>query len=190
MTLPFLTHDLLRGALVQLRAPLPDDLPHFVTWANDMEYSRLLRRGWITPATLEGFQSWFSSMSRSDDSVPFSIVTRADARLIGLLVIKDIVWQARHCSFFIALGQPEDRGRGYGTDALRVLLRYCFQEMNMNAVRLEVMAYNPAAYHTYQRIGFTHDGTLRACVFRDGVYYDVHCLSILRSEWTDVLPSA
>jgi RimJ/RimL family protein N-acetyltransferase len=104
-------------------------------------------------------------------------------RLVGILIIKDIFWQARHCSFFIGLGNPEMRGRGYGTDAIRVMLKYAFLEMNLNRIGLEVLSYNKTAIRSYQRVGFKLEGTLRAFAYRDGVYYDMHIMGILRSEW-------
>lgn len=189
--LPFMTDELVRGERIELRHPTQDDIVAFTHWANDMEYSRLLRRAWITFGSPEGMLGWFAQMEKDESAVPFSIYTREDTpRLVGLVVIKDIFWQARHCSFFIGIGQREDRGRGYGSDAVRVLLRYCFNEMNMHCVRLEVIAYNEAARRTYERIGFRHDGAMRAFVNRDGVYYDVECMSLLRSEWVDSLRPA
>lgn len=188
MSHPFLTHDLLRGTHVVLRKPTPQDVVSFTEWGSDMEYARLLRRGWVIPPSMDAMQSWYGQMDKSDNEIPFSIFTRDDDRLIGMMVINNIFWQARHCSFFIGIGDPADRGRGYGVDSLRVLLRYCFQEMNMQAVRLEVIGYNDQARHAYERVGFKHDGVLRSFVFRDGVYYDIDCMSILRDEWTDVLP--
>lgn len=180
---PFLGKDLLQGELVCLTRPTKDDIAHFARWSADMEYQRLLRRGMVYPGSVDDHEAWFADMWKAEDSYPFSIRTIVEDRLVGLLVIKDIFWQARHCSFFIGIGNPEMRGRGYGSDAVRVMLKYAFLEMNLNRVGLEVMAYNEAAMRSYQNVGFRLDGTLRAFVYRDGVYYDIHTMSILRSEW-------
>jgi RimJ/RimL family protein N-acetyltransferase len=183
MTIPFMGNELLRGDLVQLVMPTRDDITVFAKWTHDVEYSRLLRRGMIYPDTEEGHAEWFATMMKGENETPFSIRTLADDRLVGLLVIKDVMWQARHCSFFIGIGSADDRSKGFGTDAIRVMLKYIFLEMNLNAVRLEVMSYNPAGVRAYEKVGFKQDGTLRASVYRDGVYYDIHAMSMLRSEW-------
>lgn len=180
---PFLGKDLLRGDLVCLARPTKEDIAHFAKWSADMEYQRLLRRGMVYPGSLEEHEAWFAEMAKDEQSFPFSIRTLVEDRLVGMLVIKDIFWQARHCSFFIGLGNPEMRGRGYGSDAIRVMLKYAFLEMNMNRVGLEVMSYNAAALHSYERVGFQLEGTLRAYTYRDGVYYDMHVMGILRNEW-------
>jgi RimJ/RimL family protein N-acetyltransferase len=137
----------------------------------------------VYPGSLEEHEEWFAEMEKGERSFPFSIRTLVEDRLVGVLVIKDIYWQARHCSFFIGLGNPEMRGRGYGSDAIRVMLKFVFLEMNLNRVGLEVMSYNEAAIRSYQRVGFKLEGTLRAFTYRDSVYYDMHLMGILRSEW-------
>lgn len=180
---PFLGSELLVGKKVRLARPVEDDIATVAAWSLDLEYQRLLRRGMVYPGSVEEHRHWFEDMFKGEDYYPFSIRTLVEDRLVGLLVIKEIMWQARHCSFFIGIGDPSERGRGYGSDAVRVLLRYAFLEMNLNRVGLEVMAYNTDAIRAYQAAGFHSDGHLRAFVYRDGVYYDVRMMSILRSEW-------
>ncbi len=184
--LPFLGKELLRGDVVCLTRPSKEDIGHFAKWSADMEYQRLLRRGMVYPGSLEEHEAWFAEMAKSEADYPFAIRTLVEDRLVGMLVVKDIFWQARHCSFFIGIGNPEMRGRGFGTDAIRTLLKYAFLEMNMNRIGLEVMSYNLPAIHSYQRVGFKLEGTLRAFAYRDGVYYDMHIMGILRSEWEQI----
>jgi RimJ/RimL family protein N-acetyltransferase len=180
---PFLGSELLTGKKVRLTRPLADDIPTIAGWSLDLAYQRLLRRGMVYPGSVEDHIHWFEEMAKGEEQMPFAVRTLVEDRLVGLLVIKDIMWQARHCSFFIGIGDPTERGRGYGSDAVRVLLRYAFLEMNLNRVGLEVMAYNAEAIHAYEAAGFQQDGRLRAFVYRDGVYYDVLTMSILRAEW-------
>lgn len=181
--LPFLGKELLRGDLVCLTRPSKEDIGHIAKWSTDMEYQRLLRRGMVYPGSVEEHEEWFAEMIKNETGYPFAIRTLVEDRLVGILMIKDIFWQARHCTFFIGIGNPEMRGRGFGTDAIRILLKYAFLEMNMNRVGLEVLSYNQSAIHSYQRAGFKLEGTLRAFTYRDGVYYDMHVMGILRNEW-------
>jgi len=74
---------------------------------------------------------------------------------------------------------------GYGTDALSVLVDFCFNEMNLHKVYLYVFSYNERAIHTYEKIGFKVDATLRDNIFKDGKYQDELVMSILRSEWEE-----
>lgn len=185
-TTPFLGNELITGKRVRLTIVERGDLPTIADWHNDMLYARLLRRGMVDPfASPEGFGEWLTGVYSKWDKaeLPFAIRTLAENRLVGWLMIKDVMWQARHCSFFIGIGREEDRGKGYGSDAVRTMLRYIFMEMNLNCVRLEVMEYNASGIVAYERVGFRQDGRLRAFVYRDGVYYDIITMSITREEW-------
>jgi RimJ/RimL family protein N-acetyltransferase len=186
MKIPFMGNELLRGTLVYLTRPNEDDIKTIAQWSTDIMYQRLLRRGMVYPGSIEEHQGWFADMLKGEEMIPFSARRIEDDHLVGMLVIKDIFWQARHCSFFIGIGDPEVRGRGYGPDAVRVLLKYAFLEMNLNRVGLEVLNYNEQAIRAYKKVGFRHEGILRAYAFRDGVYYDMHIMGILRSEWEQI----
>ena len=189
---PFLGNELLRGELVYLARPQKDELRVIAGWSNDMEYSRSLRRGLVYPDTGEDYDEWWSDLFKHESGYPFAIHRFADQRsddqrsddstLIGFVLLTDIFWQARRCSVIIGI-DPSQRGRGYGTDALRVALKYAFLEMNLFRVGLEVMMYNEAGLRAYTKVGFVPEGRLRALVYRDGVYYDVQPMSILRPEW-------
>jgi RimJ/RimL family protein N-acetyltransferase len=179
---PFLGNELLRGDLVYLARPTPDDISVIAGWSADVEYSRNLRRGLIYPDVGEGYTEWFTSLEKERSGYPFAVRRSDDRSLIGFVVLHDLYWQARHCTFVIGL-DPALRGRGYGTDTLRVMLKFAFLEMNLNRVGLDVMSYNEAAIHTYAKVGFQHEGRVRAVVYRDGVYYDIIHMGILRSEW-------
>ncbi len=179
---PFLGNELLRGDLVYFARPQKDELSVIAGWSNDIEYSRLLRRGLVYPNTGEDYEEWWGDLAKHESGYPFAIHRNDDSSLIGFIVFSDIFWQARHCSLVIGI-DPTQRGRGYGTDALRVMLKYAFMEMNLNRVGLEVMVYNDAGIRAYAKVGFKPEGRLRAFVYRDGVYYDVQQMSILRVEW-------
>ncbi|MFN8449596.1 MAG: GNAT family protein [Anaerolineae bacterium] len=180
---PFLGNDLLRGEQVTLARPTKDEIATVATWSENIEYYRLLRRGLVYPGDNPAeYEGWFESMVKEQTGFPFAVRRSDDGSLVGWLLLREIFWQARHCTLVIGI-DPALRGRGYGTDALRVALRYAFLELNLNRVGLDVMSYNAAGIRAYTKVGFTHEGTQRSVVFRDGVYYDIHMMGILRSEW-------
>jgi RimJ/RimL family protein N-acetyltransferase len=181
--LPFLGNELLRGEKIYLTRVRRADCVDFARWSEDMEYQRLLRRGEVFPTTAEEFEHWIFSDRRDEESYFASIRTLNDHTLIGSLELNRIVRQARHCMFWIGIGEPAYRGRGYGSDAVQVMLRFAFLEMNLNRVGLEVMSYNTRAIASYERVGFQHEGRMREMVYRDGVYYDILLMGMLRAEW-------
>lgn len=177
-----LGNDLLQGEKVHLTAITKEDLPQLAAWFGDVGFQRLLRVDRVFPMTLQDEEEWFESMRKNQNTANFAVRALDDNRLLGTCSAMLIHWQARHCMVGIAMGEGA-QGQGYGTDAMRVLLRYIFLEMNMNRAALEVFSYNERAIRSYEKVGFTQEGVLREMLYRDGVYYDMLVMSILRREW-------
>ncbi len=174
--------ELLRGERVRLVRPTPEDAAAVARWSHDMGYQRDLRRGMVYPGEAAEFEGWFREMLEKQEGFPFSARRLEDDALIGMVILNNLYWQARHATLVLAV-DPVQHGRGYGTDITRVILKYAFMEMNLHRVGLDVLAYNVAARRVYEKVGFTLEGTLREFVWRDGVYYDMHTMGILRHEW-------
>lgn len=178
-----LGNELLQGEKVRLTALTVEDAPIVAEWQQDAVYRRLLQGGLVTPSSVDDVESWFSEIHKGQGDYFFGIQTLADAQLIGMVSIKDINHTSRTCGFWIGIGERSVWGQGYGTDALVVLLRYIFWEMNMNRVDLDVLSYNERAKAMYEKVGFVHEATVREAAWRDGVYYDVYKMGMLYSEW-------
>ncbi|HXQ36514.1 MAG TPA: GNAT family protein, partial [Anaerolineales bacterium] len=77
-------------------------------------------------------------------------------------------------------------GRGYGTDVMKVILRYAFMEINLRRVTLSVFEYNPRAVRSYEKAGFVHEGRMRQFLNREGKRWDMLFMGILRDEWINL----
>lgn len=175
--------DLLQGELVYLNRLTTADVPLMAKFWSDMGFLRHLTRSMSYPRSAESLEEWIRS--RDDEFSPpaFAIRVRESNQFIGACAFKDLRWQSRHSLFWIGIGEPAMRGRGFGSDATRVLLRYAFLELNLNCVALEVFSFNVPAIAAYRKVGFKEDGLMRSFLYRDGVHYDMHLMSMLRSEW-------
>jgi RimJ/RimL family protein N-acetyltransferase len=83
----------------------------------------------------------------------------------------------------VGIGEPQYRGKGYGTEATQLLLKYAFHEINLHRVQLTVFAYNLSAIAVYEKLGFVKEGVMRERLHRDGQRHDVLLYSLLRHEW-------
>jgi diamine N-acetyltransferase len=175
---------MLEGRLIRLRAPERSDLPTFVRWFNDAEVTEFLLRG--PPLSMEQEEGWYDGLLNREGRV-FSIVT-LDGKLIGNVGIHRINYTERNADVGIVLGEKDFWSRGYGTDALTVLLRYMFDELNMERVSLFADSRNGRALACYEKVGFRKEGVLRHSRWKDGVYIDDVVLSVLRSEWREKPP--
>lgn len=174
---------LFTGRLVRLAAPERDDAPAFARWSQDADYLRNLDTDFARPYSAETFLERFPPARENPNGVLFHLRTLDADRLIGFVALHSIEWNNQAGLLSIGIGDPEYRGRGYGSDALRLALRYAFAELNLYRLGLDVIAANAAAIRAYERAGFRHEGAARGAVLRDGQRQDRLSMGILRDEW-------
>jgi len=179
---------LFQGELVRLAAPdVETDAELLARWSRDSEYLRLLDTDPARPRSLkaakEEIKEHLEQEQPKSDAFGFIIRTLAEDRPIGFIGLEDIQWTHGDAVLAVGLGEREYWGRGYGTDALRVMLRYAFTELNLHRVTLDVFEYNPRAIRSYEKVGFVVEGRLRRFLNRDGRRWDLIYMGILREEW-------
>jgi RimJ/RimL family protein N-acetyltransferase len=174
------------GAKVRLSAETPDILAKaFTRWGRDSEYFRLLDSD---PPRLWSEKKWKEWEEKdlereSPDSIFFGIRTLEGDQLVGFIALFDLYWNQGDTLVAIAIGEREYWGQGYGTDAMRLLLRYAFLELNLHRVGLIVFEYNPRAIASYEKAGFILEGRVRGMIQREGRRWDWLMMGILRKEW-------
>jgi RimJ/RimL family protein N-acetyltransferase len=176
--------DILHGELVRLTAEEPEMLARLESqWAADSEYSRLLDWDPARRFSVKGSQKWIEKQYEKEDNHAFAIRTLDGERVIGGISLEGIRWTHRDCFVGIGLGDREFWGKGYGTDAMRIILRYAFTELNLHCVSLDVFEYNQRGVHSYEKAGFVLEGRKRGLILREGRRWDVLYMGILRDEW-------
>lgn len=170
-----------QGSKVKLTAPCPEDRMQIAYFTDNYEYLRNLDTDIATPQTSDEVGT---SSVRNGQDFEFALRTLDDNRFIGFAAIYRIEWNNRSAQLAIGIGNESDRGRGYGSDALALILRYAFHELNLNRIALDVIEYNEAARRAYLKVGFREEGRHRAAVLRDGTQYDLISMSILAVDWS------
>jgi RimJ/RimL family protein N-acetyltransferase len=171
------------GDRIRLRAIEREDIPTFVRWFNDPEVRRFLLM--YQPMSRASEERWFEGLLDRRDDYLFAIEASVGDQWvhIGNCGLDKIDWKNRHAVLGIVIGEKAFWDKGYGTDAVRTVLRFAFHELNLHRVELEVFDYNPRAQRCYEKAGFRLEGTRRQALFRDGEYHDVHLMSVLRHEF-------
>ena len=172
------------GERIRLRAVEEDDLPRFVDWLNDPE----VIRGIVVylPLSMAEEKRWYEGMlQRPPEERPLMIEIQHEGGWlpIGDIGFHAIDWRARAAEIGIVIGDKRFWNQGYGSEAMRLMLRHAFHTLNLNRVSLQVYADNPRAIRAYEKVGFVHEGRLRQARYYDGEYFDVLLMSVLRSEW-------
>jgi len=179
-----MNENLLRGDLVRLTVEEPEtQAKQEAQWLGNSEYSRLLDWEPARRASAKTVQKWIEKQCENVSSIFFSIRTLADDRLIGGIGLDGIYWTHGDCFVGIGIGNREDWGKGYGTDAMKIILRYAFIELNLHRVSLDVFEYNPRGVRSYEKAGFVVEGRQRGVILREGRRWDMIFMGILREEW-------
>jgi diamine N-acetyltransferase len=169
---------------IRLRSVEKADLPTFVAWLSDPEVTEGLAL--YRSLSMAEEEQWFEKMlTRPQDERPFVIEARTEDgwEVIGNLAFFDIKWRERSAELGIMIGEKRYWNQGYGGDALRALLKFGFDTLNLHRVFLRVYETNQRAIRAYEKIGFVHEGRMRQAEYKMGRYIDVYLMSILRSEW-------
>lgn len=172
------------GERVRLRAVERVDVEKFHTWINDPEVTEGLAL--YLPMSMRDEESWFDGIAhRPSQEKPLAIECRdGDGwKLIGNSGFFDLDHTAHSGEIGIMIGDKSHWNKGYGTEAMGLLLRHGFDTLNLNRIFLRVYADNRRAIRSYEKAGFTLEGRLRQAVYKRGTYDDVLMMSVLRSEW-------
>jgi RimJ/RimL family protein N-acetyltransferase len=171
------------GERVRLRAIERSDIPTFVRWLNDPEVRRFLLM--FEPMSTADEERWFERRLSSHDDYLYSFEGAVDGRWthLGNIGLHRVDWKNRSAVLGIVIGEKEHWGKGFGTEAVRLMLRFAFGELNLHRVELDVYDFNPRAIRSYEKAGFRREGTLRQALFREGGYHDVYRMAVLQSEF-------
>jgi RimJ/RimL family protein N-acetyltransferase len=171
------------GKAVRLRTYRKEDLPTVLEYINDPHVKLNLHPGVPLPLKSEDELEWYESNGKNtNQSYSFAIERKEDGQYLGGCGYNKVDWKNSYATVGIFLGKPW-LGNGYGTDTMRTLTAFIFNEMNMNKIVLNVFGFNQAAIHCYEKCGFKSEGILRQQLFRNGQYFDDVHMGLLRSEW-------
>ncbi len=170
---------MIRGNLVTLGPLLPADFELLFYWANDPDLARLNET--YRPIGWKNYQEWFAGVGKDPAQVTFAIRSYQSAgKIIGYVQILNIDAVNHSATIGLRIGDPANRGRGYGSEALALALDYCWKHLNLSRVGLAVFDGNQAALAVYRRAGFKKEGVLRRAMFIDGRWVDLVLMAIMQ----------
>ena len=168
------------GELVALGPLRRDHLPLYTRWINDLDTTRSL--GASAPMTVEQETAWYDGEVKNEKNVHFTIYELPALRPIGTASIGGIDHQHGTAEFGISIGEPEARGRGYGTETTRLVLRYAFDYLGLHNVELGVYEFNEAGIRAYEKAGFREVGRRREAYLHGGRRWDMIWMDCLASD--------
>ncbi len=158
-----------------------DELETFTRWVNDETLARGIGNFKYSLTEMKE-KEWLEHASQSENH-NFMIIRKSDNKLIGSygLDIKDSVSRRFHIGGFI--GDIEDRGKGYGTDALKLVTKFAFEILNAKSIYSGIYSFNEASLKSAKKAGYTVAGKYRDACFYNGEFYDEYCIEITRDDY-------
>lgn len=172
----------LTGGLVELRRHDPANLAAFERWYSDPEVARLTRYQ-DGPMRRDEIERFFQLRVVGPDSLALAIHVRDIGRLIGTCALSQLDADNGSATFHITIGESDAWGRGFGTEATRLMLAHAFETLGLHRIALSVFEFNQRAIRAYASCGFIMEGRARESIWRDGRWWDEITMSILSAEW-------
>lgn len=172
------------GERVSLRTITPGDLPVIWRLFGDYEVRRFLGLG-LGPVYPEDEEEWYRAVRQARDRFDFAVV--AGEKLVGVASVHRVDWRARVGGVGYWLGR-EYWGRGYGTEAVSLLVRHAFRWLGLEKLWARVYEPNVASRRVLEKNGFRLAGRLRRHVYAPGIgVVDLLLYELLREEWAGSL---
>lgn len=173
----------LEGERIYLRPVVRSDAtPEYARWLNDPETTRFLESGQIVE-TVDSIAAYIARYQARHDALFLAIVLKDGDRHVGNLKLEPIDWRHGKATLGIMIGDGSARGRGIGTEAILLVLRFAFEKLGLHRVALGVTADNLPGIKCYRKIGFVDEGRFREAIRRGGGYVDHLWMAVLADEF-------
>lgn len=171
------------GKLVRLREYREEDVAIAKDYVNKYEIRQYTESGVPFLFTLHNEQEWYEKISPYADEYNFAIEALDSKKYIGGCGVRQIDYKNSVLEVGIFIGDEEYLSKGYGTDALKLLVKFIFEQMNINKVKLGVYSFNARAIKCYEKVGFKKEAVLKEELYRNGAYQDIIIMSIFKRDY-------
>lgn len=171
---------ILRDEVVLLRAIEENDAEILMDLINDPEVESSVC-GWSYPVSLSAQKKWISNL-HNDTTVRYAI--DIEGKIVGVAIISSIDMKNRSANMNIKLLKSA-RGNGFAIRAIKLIVSYCFDELNMHCLTANVIERNVDSSRLWEKLGFRRDGLLRDRVYKNGNYHNVIAYSLLKEEFNE-----
>ena len=176
-------HPFIIGEKLYLRGFERSDLEgEYFDWLNDREVTKFLDSG-VFPNTVEKMEEYYRNIALSPNNAMLAIIDKESEKHIGNIKLGPINWVTRITPLGIMIGNKEFWGKGYGTEAIRLVLDYAFIRLNLYKVTAGVASINEGSVKAFEKAGFEIEGQAKSQFFLDGEYYDSLYLGITKEDF-------
>jgi RimJ/RimL family protein N-acetyltransferase len=166
---------------IRLRKMTIEDVETYNKWSNDEEVIKSTYPN-LDRYSMEDTQTFYKEISNSNISKTFIIEDKDTNQPIGITSFINIDFFNRNAEYIVDIGEKDYWGKGYGEEAVSLMLNIAFKELNLHRIYLRVFSFNTPAIKLYEKLGFKHEGKMVETLFRDGKWHDVIMMGLLQRE--------
>ncbi|WP_455675738.1 GNAT family N-acetyltransferase [Pradoshia sp.] len=137
--------------------------------------------------SLKQIKTHIDNINNDSSRYDFAICLKSSEEMIGELSILDIDEENKKAGFRISMGSISLTGKGYGTEAIKIVLNFVFEQLHLNRLQLEVFSHNLRGIRSYEKVGFVKEGVLRQSLYYNNAYSDEIIMAILKSDYKNML---
>lgn len=159
-----------------------DDLGEYESWLNDQETTRFMGNGKF-PMSSDSLKEYILKMNASKNDFLLGIFLCENEKHIGNLTLEHIDWIHRKAELGLVIGEKDCLGKGYATEVVILMLKHCFERLNLNKITAGMVSLNTASKSLFENCGFVLEGTLKSDFFLEDKFHDVYRYGILRESY-------
>lgn len=157
-----------------------EDVEIYTKWMNDLNVVKYIRQN-TNIISLIGEKEYLENASK--EKYNFAMVLKENDELIGNISLAHINEVNRTAELGIFIGEEKNMSKGYGTEAIKLLLDYGFNQLNLNNIMLKLLSFNSRAYKCYEKAGFRKFGIWKQSIYFNGKYYDEIFMNVLKKDF-------
>lgn len=175
----------IKGENIILKVLSEDDVQNsgWYGWFNDVETTKWMQQRYFPNTRENQLEYYHREIASSKIKIQLGIVPIGEENIIGVISLSNIDLLNRKAEFAIMVGEKAKRGRGYASEAARLILDHGFRKLGLNKIWLGVDENNDEAIKLYRKVGFQVNGTLPEDVFLDGTFHNNIIMSILAKDY-------
>ncbi|MDD2537656.1 MAG: GNAT family protein [Candidatus Absconditabacteria bacterium] len=158
-----------------------EDAEKLTAWMNDPEIAKNITSQ-SKVISLNSERARIEAITKTTDEYTFAIIEKSENKILGTIGFAHVNWVHRNAEIGISIGEKEYHGKGYGTDAMKSIVSYGFNVLNLHSLYLNVYDFNVGGQKCYQKCGFKVIGKRREGYFYNGKYHDMIYMDITRKD--------
>jgi len=169
------------GRKTILRKLEEKDLNNCLIWFKDSSVNKFLSQDFSNLTKAQEIQ-WFRCIQNSKKDLVFAIDTKDRYIHIGNCGLHKINWIKKSCELGIMIGEKNYWNKGYGLDAIKIMINFAFDKLNLVRIELNVYEYNHRAIKVYSKCGFKTINVLKKNHHYDGKFWDTFVMELRKTK--------